>query len=42
MTACIALAFIAFLNLIAGLAYWSVWHPDSRVAQFIAWLEGDD
>ncbi|QCW22043.1 hypothetical protein SEA_YAKULT_39 [Gordonia phage Yakult] len=41
MTALIAVAFIVFLNVIAGLAYWSVWHPDSAAARIIAWLERD-
>ncbi|UJQ86206.1 hypothetical protein GIKK_41 [Gordonia phage GiKK] len=39
MTALIAIAFIVFLNAIAGLAYWSGWHPDSLAARIINWLE---
>ncbi|AWY05223.1 hypothetical protein SEA_MARGARET_43 [Gordonia phage Margaret] len=41
MIALIAIAFIVFLNAIAGLAYWSVWYPDSIAARIIDWLERD-
>ncbi|WNN96135.1 membrane protein [Gordonia phage Nodigi] len=40
MIAAVAIAFIVFLNATAGLAYWSVWYPQGRIARIVSWLEG--